>query len=109
MVVNAYAYAVEELKGKGASIEWVGVDLKILEEHVTSPLGLGDDELLEHLYQTFRDLLEAKPYPHPLAVYNVFRLALMDNPELEAMNPWELWDTHILRILDDGGFIKSLY
>lgn len=108
-----YERAMALVKGLVAGIAYFKTHrketLKILEEHVASSLGLEDQELLEQLYNDFRDSLEKKPYPHPLAVHNVFRLVLMDHPELEGMNPWELWDTHILRILDDSGFIQSLY
>lgn len=83
--------------------------IEIIKRHGTGPEISGDRELLEHLYQSFQALLEKKPYPHPLAVYNVFQLVLMEYPGLANMSPMELWDTHYLRILDDSGFIDSLY
>jgi hypothetical protein len=68
----------------------------------------GDDEV-EHLQREWSRLLSSKPYPHPLAVWNVYELDVGHNPELNFINPFEIWDTHYLRMIDDSGFIDSLY
>jgi hypothetical protein len=68
----------------------------------------GDDEV-EHLQREWSRLLSSKPYPHPLAVWNVYDLDVGHNPELNFINPFEIWDTHYLRMIDDSGFIDSLY
>ncbi|MGH7834070.1 MAG: ABC transporter substrate-binding protein [Candidatus Binatia bacterium] len=68
----------------------------------------GDDEV-EHLQREWARLLSSKPYPHPLAVWNVYDLDVGHNPELNFINPFEIWDTHYLRMIDDSGFIDSLY
>ena len=68
----------------------------------------GDDEV-EYLHQQWSRLLCAKPYPHPLAVWNVYQLEVAHDPKLNFIAPWEIWDTHYLRAIDDTGFIDDLY
>jgi hypothetical protein len=68
----------------------------------------GDDEV-EHLQREWAGLLSSKPYPHPLAVWNVYDLDVGHNSELNFISPFEIWDTHYLRMIDDSGFIDSLY
>ena len=68
----------------------------------------GDDEV-EYLHREWSRLLSSKPYPHPVAVWNVYNLDVGHNPELNFISPFEIWDTHYLRMIDDSGFIDSLY
>jgi ABC-type nitrate/sulfonate/bicarbonate transport system substrate-binding protein len=68
----------------------------------------GDDEV-EYLHQQWSRLLCAKPYPHPLAVWNVYQLEVAHDPKVNVIAPWEIWDTHYLREIDDTGFIDELY
>jgi NMT1/THI5 like len=68
----------------------------------------GDDEV-EYLQREWSRLLSSKPYPHPVAVWNVYNLDVGHNPELNFISPFEIWDTHYLRMIDDSGFIDSLY
>src|ERR1043166_7680465 len=51
----------------------------------------GDDEV-EHLHREWSELLSRKPYPHPLAVWNVYNLDIGLNPELNSISPFEIWD-----------------
>ena len=68
----------------------------------------GDDEV-EHLHLEWSRLLSAKPYPHPLAIWNVYNLEVAHDPKVNFIGPLETWDTHYLRMIDDGGFIDGLY
>jgi len=71
--------------------------------HVTA-----DDEV-EYLHQQWSALLSKKPYPHPLAVWNVYNLDVAHDPKVNFISPFEIWDTHYLRQIDDSGFIDALY
>ncbi len=71
--------------------------------HVTS-----QDEV-EHLHQVWSELLSEKPYPHPVAVWNVYNLDVAHDPKVNFISPFEIWDTHYLREIDDSGFIDALY
>jgi hypothetical protein len=68
----------------------------------------GDDEV-EYLHQEWSRLLNAKPYPHPLAIWNVYNLEVAHDPKVNFIGPLETWDTHYLRTIDDSGFIDALY
>ncbi len=54
-------------------------------------------------------LLTEKPYPHPMAVWNVYDLDVDHDPKVNFIGPCEVWDTHRLRMIDDSGFIDQLY
>jgi hypothetical protein len=47
---------------------------EILQETLAPLVGIEGDDGIEHLHQTWSDLLSSKPYPHPLAVWNVYNL-----------------------------------
>jgi hypothetical protein len=68
----------------------------------------GDDEV-EYLQEQWSRLLSRKPYPHPLAVWNVYDLDVGHDPKVNFISPFETWDTHYLRLIDDSGFIDALY
>ena len=68
----------------------------------------GDDEV-EYLHEQWSRLLIPKPYPHPMAVWNVYNLDIARDPEVNFIGPLEIWDTHYLREIDDSGFIDDLY
>jgi hypothetical protein len=68
----------------------------------------GDDEV-DYLYEEWKKLLSVKPYPHPLAVWNVYDLDVAHDPKVNFIGPFETWDTHYLRLIDDSGFIDRLY
>lgn len=68
----------------------------------------GDDEV-EYLHREWSKLLSPKPYPHPLAVWNVYNLDVAHDPKVNFISPFEIWDTHYLRQIDDSGFIDALY
>lgn len=81
----------------------------ILERQMAPLIGLEGADEVEHLQEGWAALLSAKPYPHPLAVWNVYNLDIAHNPEVNFIGPFEIWDTSYLRTIDDSGYIEALY
>jgi ABC-type nitrate/sulfonate/bicarbonate transport system substrate-binding protein len=81
----------------------------ILEEHLAPILDLRSSDEIEHLQEGWARLLSPKPYPHPLAVWNVYNLDVAHDPKVNFIGPFEVWDTSYLRSIDDEGFIDALY
>jgi hypothetical protein len=54
-------------------------------------------------------LLSPKPFPHPLAVWNVYNLDVAHDPTVNFIGPFEIWDTSLLRSIDDSQYIDELY
>jgi len=66
----------------------------------------------ERLYDDLASRLEPKLYPSLAAVYNVYQEALKvdeKNGDAKKIHPLALWDMHLLREIDDSGFINNLY
>lgn len=84
--------------------------LKIIEE-VGKKTGRGfrEKKYMEYSYNDFVNNLEAKPYPHPEAIMNSFAKCLKVFPDAAKVNPQVLWDTHLLREIDESGYIDKLY
>jgi NMT1/THI5 like len=81
----------------------------ILERTLAPLVGIDGDDELEHLHESWASLLSPKPYPHPLAVWNVYNLDVAHHPEFNFIGPFEIWDTSCLRSIDDSGYIDALY
>jgi len=81
----------------------------ILERTLAPLVGIDGDDELEHLQESWAALLSPKPYPHPLAVWNVYNLDVAHHPEFNFIGPFEIWDTSYLRSIDDSGYIDNLY
>jgi hypothetical protein len=81
----------------------------ILSRELAPLLHLQEEDEVEYLHQQWSRLLLEKPYPHPLAIWNVYNLDVANNPEVNFIGPLEIWDTHYLRQIDDSGFIDHLY
>ena len=81
----------------------------LIKKHLVPLLHLEGDDEVEYLHAEWTKLLSAKPYPHPLAVWNVYDLDVGHDPKVNFISPFEIWDTHYLRIVDDSGFIDGLY
>jgi hypothetical protein len=82
---------------------------EILSRELAPLLHLQEEDEVEYLHQQWSRLLLAKPYPHPLAIWNVYNLDVGNNPDVNFIAPLEIWDTHYLRQIDDSGFIDHLY
>jgi len=81
----------------------------ILERNLSPLIGMEGREEVEHLQEGWANLLSAKPYPHPLAVWNVYNLDVAHDPQVNFIGPFEIWDTSLLRSIDDSGYIDELY
>src|ERR1043166_136085 len=82
---------------------------EILRRHLAPLLHVEAQDEIEYLHQEWSRLLLAKPYPHPLAIWNVYNLDVAGNKDVNFIGPLEIWDTHYLRQIDDSGFIEQLY
>ena len=82
---------------------------EILSRELAPIIHLNGDDEVEYLQEQWAKLLSEKPYPHPMAVWNVYDLDVAHNPEVNFIGPFEVWDTHYLRMIDDSGFIDKLY
>jgi hypothetical protein len=82
---------------------------EILNRTVVPLLGLRGPDEVEYLQQTWAALLSPKPYPHPLAVWNVYNLDVAKDPDVNFIGPFDLWDTSLLRVVDDSEYIDELY
>ncbi len=82
---------------------------EILSRELAPMVGLKGDDEVEYLHQQWSELLSAKPYPHPMAIWNVYNLDVAHDPKVNFIGPLETWDTHYLRMIDDSGFIDELY
>ena len=82
---------------------------EILERALAPVVGIDGADEIEHLQESWAALLSPKPYPHPLAVWNVYNLDVAHDPDVNFIGPFEIWDTSYLRSIDDGGFIDALY
>ncbi len=82
---------------------------EILKRELAPMIKVTSDDEVEHLHQEWSELLSEKPYPHPVAIWNVYNLDVAHDPKVNFIAPMEPWDTHYLREIDDTGFIDALY
>jgi ABC-type nitrate/sulfonate/bicarbonate transport system substrate-binding protein len=85
--------------------------IKILQAHHLKE-GALDRDGAEKLYDDLAPRLEPRLYPGLDAIYNVYLEALKQdesNGDAKRVHPRALWDFHLLRELDDQGFINNLY
>jgi hypothetical protein len=81
----------------------------IIEQYLSGLIGLNGPDEVEHLHQVWSGLLSPKPFPHPLAVWNVNNLDVSHDPNVNFIGPFDLWDTSYLRTIDDSEYIDELY
>ncbi|HZS64517.1 MAG TPA: ABC transporter substrate-binding protein [Xanthobacteraceae bacterium] len=85
--------------------------IKIIQQHHKKEGNL-DREAAEKVYNDLAPRLEPKLYPGLDAIYNVYQEALKQdekNGDAKRIHPLALWDFHMLREIDDSGFINNLY
>ena len=71
-----------------------------------------DRATAEKVYEDLAPRLEPKLYPGLDAINNVYQEALKQdekNGDAKRIHPLALWDFHLLREIDDSGFINNLY
>lgn len=79
----------------------------IMDKHVDE--GALDREIATKIYDDLAPILEPKLYPSLDAVFNVYEEAKRQSKEAEKIHPLALWDFHMLREIDDSGYIDALY
>lgn len=83
---------------------------EIMQGDVATELEIDDLARLKYLHDQNRSVLEARMYPTADAVKNAFALAVMEEPEIaDSLNPMSLWDVHLVRSLEESGFVEDLY
>jgi hypothetical protein len=82
---------------------------EIIARELAPLIGLQGDDEVEHLWDVWAGLLSPKPYPHPLAVWNVYNLDVAHDPSVNFIEPFEIWNTSYLRAIDDSDYIDELY
>jgi ABC-type nitrate/sulfonate/bicarbonate transport system substrate-binding protein len=80
---------------------------RMLSEGLGPLIGVRDTQDIEYLQTAWANLLEQKPYPHPLAIWNAFQLDL--GVGTQGVTPLEAWDTSFVKSIDDSGFIDQLW
>lgn len=80
----------------------------ILARELAPLIGLEAEDEIEYLHDQWSQLLCAKPYPDPMAVWNLYELDVAHDPKANSVAPFETWDTHYVRMIDDSGFIDAL-
>jgi len=81
----------------------------IIERNLAALMRLTDQDEIQHLHRTWARLLSPKPFPHPLAVWNVYNLDVAHDPEFNWIGPFEIWNTSYLRAIDDSEYIDELW
>ena len=82
---------------------------EIIERELAPLLRLKGPDEIQHLWQRWAGLLSPKPYPHPLAVWNVYNLDVAHDPAVNWIGPFEIWNTSYLRAIDDSQYIDELW
>jgi len=83
---------------------------EVMQEDVAVELGIEDLKVLEYLHNHNFHILEPRLYPTAEAIKYAFDLAVMEEPEIvNHLNPMSLWDLHLLRSIEESGFINKLY
>jgi hypothetical protein len=82
---------------------------EILARELGPLIGIDDPEDIAHLQTYWAGALNPKPYPHPLAIWNVYQLDTLGDARSNFIGPMEIWDTGYLRDIDDTNFIDDLY
>jgi hypothetical protein len=81
----------------------------ILTEAVCPLLDIRTPDDVAHLADTWAALLSPKPYPHPLAIWNLYALDVAKDESLNHIEALEPWDLSILQAIDRSGYIDALY
>jgi hypothetical protein len=88
----------------------VGPMWEVMQQDVAKELKIDSEEVLRALFLRNQAILEPRLYPRAEAIANAFELAVMEEPAVaEALNPMSLWDVHLLRELEESGFVDELY
>jgi ABC-type nitrate/sulfonate/bicarbonate transport system substrate-binding protein len=79
--------------------------LKVLSKY----LKIGDREILEASYETYRQDFISVPYPIMKGLEATYDYVAQTRPEIRAKKPEDFMDPSFIAELDKSGFIKKLY
>lgn len=83
---------------------------KVMQNDVAAELKIQDPNVLEYLHKKNLSVLEPRLYANAESIKNAFELAVMEEPAIaKGLNPMSLWDFHLLRSIEESGFIEELY
>jgi ABC-type nitrate/sulfonate/bicarbonate transport system substrate-binding protein len=87
-----------------------GAMWEVMQQDVAKELEIKNEDTLRALFVRNQAILETRMYPRADAVQNAFELAIMEEPAIaDKLNPMSLWDIHLLRSIEESGFIDELY
>ncbi len=87
-----------------------GAMWEVMQQDVAKELKIEKEDVLRGLFQRNQAILETRMYPRADAVQNAFELAIMEEPAIaDKLNPMSLWDVHLLRGIEESGWIDELY
>jgi ABC-type nitrate/sulfonate/bicarbonate transport system substrate-binding protein len=82
--------------------------IKIIQENYDDE-GKLDFQIARKVHADVDAMLEPRLFPSLEAISNVYQEAIRKDKDSAKVSPMELWDLHILRHIDDSGFIDRLY
>ena len=95
------------LKAYLAAIKIIHEEPEVAKRALSRFLGSKDAEMIDDSYTSLAPLFLKVPYMPEEAVRTV--LSLSDNPKAAQANPKDFFDNHLLKELEDSGFVKELY
>jgi hypothetical protein len=79
-----------------------------LAPELEASMRLQDNTELKRRFDSVVNGLKLRPYPTPEAIANTYEIAALEYPAANGLNPLSLWDLHLVKELDDQGFIDNL-
>lgn len=95
------------LKAYMAAIKIIHEEPEVAKRALSRFLGSKDAEMIDDSYTSLAPLFLKVPYMPEEAVRTV--LSLSDHPKAAQANPKDFFDNHLLKELEDSGFVKELY
>jgi NitT/TauT family transport system substrate-binding protein len=95
------------LKAYLAAIKIIHEEPELAKRALSRFLGTKDPEMIEDSYSSLEGLFLKVPYMPEEAIRTV--LSLSDHPKAAQADPKEFFDNHLLKELEDSGFVKELY
>jgi ABC-type nitrate/sulfonate/bicarbonate transport system substrate-binding protein len=95
------------LKAYLAAIKIIHEEPEVAKRALSRFLGSKDAEMIDDSYTSLAPLFLKVPYMPEEAVRTV--LSLSDHPKAAQANPKDFFDNHLLKELEDSGFVKELY
>ena len=95
------------LKAYLAAIKIIHEEPEAAKKALARFLGTKDSEMIEDSYSSLAPLFLKVPYMPEEAIRTV--ISLSDHPKAPQADPKDFFDNHLLRELEDSGFVKELY